>query len=115
MNEDTALEAAEIAANLLTLEKQLKELETQKTALRDQLKGLLPPFEKGWKCVYGPAEVAWVSGRATKTIDTDGVKKKLALAGVELDLLERTWAECTTEKTGSPTIKVTAATEGERP
>ena len=115
MNEDTALEAAEVAANLLTVEKQIKELETQKTTMRDQLKSLLPPFEKGWKSVYGPAEVAWVAARVTHTADTDGIKKKLALAGVALDLLERTWDECTTEKIGAPTIRVTAATEGEKP
>lgn len=113
MNEEQTLQAAEVAAQLLEVESKLKELEEQKKTLRDDLTGLLPPFEKGWKGTFGPAEVAWVAGRVTKTVDSEQIKRKLILLGVDIDMLNRTWEECTTEKTGGPTIRVTAAKEGD--
>lgn len=97
-----------------SLKTTIENAESRQAEIKDKVRGLLPAYdetltsaEQAWQA--GPSLFQWVKGRVTTTLDKDKLRKKLALAGVSLAIIDEAFESASTTKLSGHSIRITAA------
>ena len=101
----------QVAMEYLEVQRRIDDLEGRASLLKQNLSVILKPDtlnpeDKGvWQ--LGEAHVAWVKGRRTESLDKKSLRKELLLAGVEIEVVEKTFEKATTIRIGTPHFRIT--------
>ena len=110
-NDIDMTDPTQVAMEYLDVQRRIDDLEGRAAALKQNLQVLLKPDtlapeDKGvWN--LGDAHVAWVKGRKTESLDKKALRKELLLAGVEIEVVEKSFEKATTTKIGAPHFRIT--------
>ena len=102
---------AALANEYLDLARRIEDMTEVQARIKDNLKTLIPkPAVDSElsvsKCTFGDAIVQWVKGRHSEKLDEKKLRKTLALAGVDLEIIEGAFEAATTKSVGEPSLRV---------
>ena len=101
-----------LVSDYLSLQLAIKNLEADCRRIKDQIQAELPADKLEGPVVIAGASVQWVKGRQTTKVDTKKLRTGLTLEGVDIAIIERTFAQSTTVSEGQPHLRI--AVEGQK-
>lgn len=106
MSSDEANRIHTLALEYLDFQKVIDELESKCKGIKDELQGLIPVDAK--ELMMDGAHIAWIKGRWTEKLDPKQLRTNLVLAGIEVEIIESTFAAATSVSEGQPHLRISS-------